>query len=197
MGVELRYSGSANNKFAIASLGGVMSSEVIPDAVLQNLFDDVNRVEVINGRIDHRCFYITNIGVQDYYRARLITLVTPPDTELSYAVNDPGVTPQLLVTEDSTPTGLSFLKFAEWNSLEVPIGTLDIGDKIAIWIKRKVTVGSDSVRTVSLIVDGKDNVVTITGDFGTIESSLDNEYTRNRSSKFFTDIDFVGESLLS
>ena len=65
MGIELRYSGGASNKFAITSLGGNMSTTVIPDAVLQNLYDDVNRVEVINGRIEHRCFYITNVGAQD------------------------------------------------------------------------------------------------------------------------------------
>jgi len=197
MGIELRYSGGSANKFAISSLGGVMSSVIIPDAVLQNLFDDVNRVEVINGRTEHRCFYITNVGAQDYYRHRLITLVIPTDTEISYAVNDPGVTPQLLVTEDSTPTGLSFLKFSEWNTLEIPLGVLDIGDKIAVWIKRKVTVSSDDVRTISFIVDAKDNNLTPTGDFNSIESSLDNEHTRTRSSQFLTDVDFVGESLLS
>jgi len=196
MGVELRYSGGLNNKFSITSLGGAMSSEVIPDAVLENLFDDVNRVEVINGRVEHRCFFITNIGAQDYYRARLITILIPSDTEISFATDETNI-PQLLATEDSVPVGLYFLKFSEWNSLEVPIGRLDIGDKIAIWLKRKVTAGSDAVRTISLIIDGDDNVIVTTGDFGTIENQLDNEYVRSRSSSFFTDLDFCGESLLS
>ena len=196
MGVELRYSGGVGNKFAITSIGGAMSTEVIPDAELQNLFDDVNRVEVKNGRIEHRCFFITNTGAQDYYRTRLITLVLPADTEVSFATDETDV-PQLLITEDSTPVGLYFLKFSEWNTLEVPIGRIDIGKKIAIWLKRKVLVGSDSVRTISLVIDGEDNVIVTTGDFGTIENQLDNEYVRTRSPSFFTDIDFIGESLLS
>ncbi len=196
MGVEFRYSGGVSNKFAVTSLGGAMSTEVIPDAVLQNLFDDVNRVEVINGRIEHRCFFINNNGAQDYYRTRFITIVIPTDTEVSFAVDESDI-PQLLSTEDATPLGLSFLKFSDWNTLEVPIGRIDIGKKIAIWLKRKVTVGSDSVRTISFIVDGEDNVIVTTGDFGTIENQLDNEHVRTRSPSFFADIDFVGESLLS
>lgn len=196
MGVEFRYSGGVSNKFAITSLGGAMSTEVIPNAVLQNLFDDVNRVEVINGRIEHRCFFIDNNGAQDYYKTRFITIIIPTDTEISFAVDESDI-PQLLSTEDATPLGLSFLKFSEWNTLEVPIGRIDIGKKIAIWLKRKVTVGSDNVRTISFIVDGEDNVIVTTGDFGTIENQLDNEYVRTRSPSFFADIDFVGESLLS
>ena len=196
MGIELRYSGGPSNKFAITSLGGAMSSEVIPNAVIENLFDDINRVEVINGRTEHRCFFIINTGAQDYYRTRLITLVIPSDTEISFAADESDI-PQLLITEDATPVGLYFLKFSDWNTLEVPIGRLDIGKKIAIWLKRKVTAGSDAVRTISLIIDGEDNVIVTTGDFGTIENQLDNEFVRTRSPSFFTDLDFVGESLTS
>ena len=196
MGVEFRYSGGPGNKFAVTSLGGAMSTEVIPDAVLENLFDDVNRVEVINGRIEHRCFFINNNGAQDYYRTRFITIVIPTDTEVSFAADESDI-PQLLSTEDATPLGLSFLKFSDWNTLQLPIGRIDIGKKIAIWLKRKVTVGSDNIRTISFIVDGEDNVIVTTGDFGTIENQLDNEFVSTRSPSFFADIDFVGESLLS
>ena len=196
MGVEVRYSGGPGNKFAITSIGGAMSSEIIPDAVLQNLFDDVSRVEVINGRTEHRCFFITNTGAQDYYRSRLITLVIPSGTEMSYAADELDV-PQLLETEDSTPVGLGFFRFDEWTSLQVAIGQLDIGKKIAIWLRRKVLVGNDDVQTISLIIDAKDNALTPTGDFNSIESSLDNDFIKSRSPLYFTDIDFVGESLLN
>ena len=197
MSVELRYSGGLNNKFAITSLGGAISTKVIPDATLENLFDDVNRVEVINGRIEHRCFYIKNISATNFYRSRFITLVIPADTEIAYAVNDRGSTPQLLATEDSVPIGLYFLQFKEWNTLEIPIGTFDIGDEVAIWLRRKVTLGSDSIRTVSIVIDGQNNVVTSTGDFSSIENSHDNDFIKNRSPQYFCDIDLVGESLLS
>jgi len=47
---QLFYSGGASNKFASASIGGLMSNTQIPNSQIDNLFDDVTRVEVINGR---------------------------------------------------------------------------------------------------------------------------------------------------
>lgn len=197
MGVlSLRYSGGSTNKFAIASIGGEMSSEPIPNAQLENLFDDVSRVEVINGRIEHRCFFLLNEDVDDFHRIKFTSITIPADTEISFAV-DPAPIPQSLTTEDSTPVGLRFYKFDEWNELEIPIGKLDIGDAIAVWIKRKVLVGSDDTRTIGLTIDGDDNTLVISQDFSSLQNSFDNDFITNRSSQFLTDVDFVGESLLS
>lgn len=200
--VELRYSGGPNNKFAVASLGGVMSSEVIPDNSLENLWDDVNRVEVINGRTEHRLFYLYNSDAEDYLKTRFITLVIPADTEIAFALGPSvtdGSTEQLLVTEDSTPSGLTWFDFDDWDDLEIPIGTVDQSAGIPIWMRRKVIIGSDSVRTISLIIDGIANTITsaITQDFGSVENSFDNEQIIPRSSRFLTDVDFVGEALTS
>lgn len=196
MVTELRYSGGPNNKFAITSLGGAMSSEVIPDGNLNNLFDDVNRVEVINGRTEYRMFWIHNADAVNYLKAQMVTLVIPADTEISFAV-DSAILPQLLSTEDSTPTGLSFLKFSEYLSLKIPLGTYNINGDIPIWIKRKVLIGSDNIRTISMVLNATDNNIVISGDFGSIENNIDNFNIRIRSAQFFTDVDFVGEALTS
>lgn len=196
MTVTLFLSGGTGNQFPISSIGGDISSTPIVDNDLNNLFDDVNRVEVINGKTEHRMFYIKNTEATNYLKTEFVTLVIPADTEISFAVDDSD-SPQLLPTEDSTPTGLSFLKFSEWNTLQIPLGTFDINGEIAVWIKRKVLIGSNLVRTISKFVVGIDNVLTPTGDFNTIENSFDNKFIRNRSSLFFTDIDFVGEALLN
>ena len=84
MTVTLFYSGGLTNSFGITSIGGVKSTTPIPNGDLNNLWDDVNRVEVINGRIEHRCFYITNDGATDYLKGGLITLVIPANTEIAF-----------------------------------------------------------------------------------------------------------------
>ena len=197
--VKLYLSGGTANKFPVTSLGGVRSLTEIVAATLNNLFDDTTRVEIINGRIEYRCFYIKNESGGDFMRARFINLDIPPtvQSEFSFAVNDPGDTPQQLVTEDQTPVGLTFYKFRDWRALEVAIGVLDDTKDIAIWIKRKVLEGSGDVRMVDFDIDGEDNVFAPTQDFFSVESSHDNDSIRSRSTEFFTDIDFVGESLTS
>ena len=195
--VSLYYSGGFNNRFGITSIGGEISSTEIPSGVLNNLWDNVNRVEVINGRTEYRCFFITNDDSVGYLKAKLMTLMVPSDTEISFAVNDPGVVPELLVTEDAAPAGLSFLKFDEWRNLEIPIGKLGVGDSVAIWLKRKVLVGSTLQRVISAVIGGDDDVLVIGEDFNSVENSFDNIKIDSRSTLYFTDIDSCGEALLN
>ncbi len=202
-GALLYYSGGSLNQNAIGSIGGDRSNTLIPDAVLENLFDDVNRVEVINGRTEYRMFWIKNDDAQDYYRTKLASITIPVDTEIAFAVDSDslqGNTPQLLATEDSTPVGLTFFEYKEWNDLNLPIGQFEQtgeANEIAIWMKRKVLEGSNLVRTINLTIIGTDNGLSITQDFNTVKSSFDNILMFSRSDKYFTDIDFVGEALLS
>jgi len=195
--VELRYTGGTSNSFSTASIGGEMSSVAITTDEFENLFDNVNRVEVINGRTEFRCFAIINTGVQKHYRVKFASIVIPPDTEIAFATEDGSKTPQLLLTEDTSPVGLSFFDLAEWNEFEVPIGKLDIGERMFIWMRRKVVVGSDQPRIISFNIDGEDNNLSISQDFHSIENGLDNDYINNISPLFFTDEAIVGESLTS
>ena len=196
--VKLYLSGGAGNKFPVTSLGGVRSTTEIVAATLNNLFDDTTRVEIINGRIEYRCFFVKNESGGDFMRARFINLVIPPlaESEFSFALNDKA-TPEQLVTEDQTPAGLTFYKFRDWRALEVAIGVLDDNEERAIWIKRKVLAGSDVVKMVDFDIDGQDNTFAPTQDFFSVMSSHDNDSIVARSPSFFTDLDFSGEALLS
>lgn len=194
--VQLRYSGGTLNMFPNTSTGGGMSNTQIPDSVLNNLFDTVNRVEVINGRIEYRCFWIYNETANKYYKVKLKGLVVPVDAEIAFAV-DGSLTPQQLSSEDQTPVGLTFFQFDEWTELEIPIGHLQTTNKVAIWIRRKVLSGAAQTKTINLTINGGDNSLTITQDFSSTENSFDNESIRLRSPLFYTDEDFAGEALLS
>lgn len=196
MAVELRYSGGAGNKFAVSSIGGSMSSEVIPDNNPQNLFDDVNRVEVINGRTEYRMFYLYNNSVTDYMRVKGFQIIIPANTEIAFAVDD-DPNPQLLATEDSVPSGLYFYDVDEWLGLKVPIGLLDQSKGIPIWMRRKVIQGADTVRIIDVTFDGDDNNLTFTQDFFSHMNAIDNVFVKARSAAYFTDLDFIGESLTS
>jgi len=92
---------------------------------------------------------------------------------------------------------LSFYKFSEWNSLKIPIGNLATLKSIPVWIKRKVLQGSSTVRNIDFDIDGNPNTLTITQDFSTVQNLFDNFEIQSRSSQFLTDIDKVGEALLS
>ena len=198
-GALLFYSGGAENKFAVGSIGGARSTTPIPDAQLENLFDDVNRVEIINGRIEYRCFFIKNDDAQDYYRTTLKSITIPANTELAFALDGvSGDTPQLLATEDSTPVGLRFFDFSKFASFRLPIGQFEqtgAQNEIALWIRRKTTLGVSGTKTILITIDGTDNGLTITQDFNTVKSSVDNWFATTRSDQFFTDEDFVGEAL--
>ncbi len=204
-GAELYYSGGVANKFAVGSLGGERSTELIPDASLQNLFDNVNRVEVINGRTEYRMFWIKNSDAQDYYKTTFKGITIPISSEIAFAIDGAsyqGDTPQLLATEDTTPVGLTFFDLAEFvPSFRLPIGQFEQSggyNEIAIWMRRKVLQGAIAgTKTIALTIDGTDNGLTITQDFSSTKSSIDNWFASARDDQFFTDVDFVGEALTS
>jgi len=193
---ELRYSGGLLNKFARSSIGGVMSDTVIVNNSLENLFDNVTRVEVINGRTEFRLFYIFNEGGTKFFNVALRNIIIPEDTELAFAIDDSD-SPQALSTEDEVPVGLSFWNFDEWDNLVVPIGKYDVGDRIPVWMRRKVLQGSNIVRKIGLSIKGDPDMLVISQDFGTVENIFDNCLIKPRSSSFLTDVDLVGESLTS
>ena len=196
--VQLRYSGSSSNQFAISSIGGGISDTVIPNNQLENLLDNVSRVEVINGRTEYKMFYVFNNDSDKYLKVRFKDIMIPDNTEIAFAV-DNSVLPQLLVTEDSAPSGLTFFRFKDWDKLEMGIGALGLGKYKAIWIRRKVLIGSSEVRTVSITIDGKDDdfLQAPTEDFNSIQNGFDNESIVPHSASFYTDLDFVGEALTS
>jgi hypothetical protein len=58
--VDIRLSGGAGNSNVNASIGGVMSSTLLVDNVLNNLFEDVPGSESLPGEEKYRLVYIQN-----------------------------------------------------------------------------------------------------------------------------------------
>ena len=63
--VNLRLSGGADNAIEIFSIGGAMSSSIITDDMLNNLFDKIIKLEVLNEKEEYRCIYVYNNGNTD------------------------------------------------------------------------------------------------------------------------------------
>lgn len=60
--LSLRLTGGAVNTDPDASLGGVMSSEVVSVTALNNLFDDIEVTEATDGDTEYRAVDLYNIG---------------------------------------------------------------------------------------------------------------------------------------
>lgn len=198
MVVELRYSGGASNQFAVASIGGGMSDSAIISGVLENLFDDVTRVESINGKTEYRKFYVYNNTANTFIRGRMLNLEITENSEISFAIDKEDLDDlQILPAEDSVPEGLSFYKVSDWLHFEVPIGALKPQAKVPIWIKRKVTTSEAAAESIQLKLKAPDDNTGVTEIFRTIHNNYNNIAIKSVSSQFLTDLSFVGEALTS
>lgn len=194
--VEIRYSGGVNNRFSSTSIGGEMSEYIIPNNQIDNLFDKVTRVQIINGRTEFRLFYIYNKDSEQYIKTKLSNIKIPENAEISFAV-DSNKNPQQLESEDSVPNGLTFYKFDEWDGLKIFIGNLKNKKSVPVWIRRKVLQGSNKIRIISFDIEGDVISFAPRGDFSSIENIFNNYFVNSRSNEFYTDLDKVGEALLS
>lgn len=149
--IEIRYSGGAANADPTDSLGGIMSSEVIPES-MQNLFDNVTPAERTAGSVEYRCFYFTNTHPSETLEAAgvyILAQTVSPDTSVSIGL-DPagvgdGVTTGVAVTisdEVSAPSGVSFSEPSSVGAA-LSVGDIVAGEGIAVWVRRTVTALAD------------------------------------------------------
>lgn len=198
MTMKVRYSGGATNQFALTSLGGVMSNTDAPDNVFENIFDRVDRIEIINGRTDYRCFYFYNDGIDLFYRTFVKNFVVPENNEIEFAIeHSPTQVAQIITTEDITPVGLTFFKPTDYNAFRLGIGQIIANTKIIVWVKRKIVIGALGNLVLSFTLDGTTNSLSITQEFSTLKSGIDNIRYSNHVGPYLTDIDKVGEALTS
>jgi hypothetical protein len=141
------YSGGASNDDPALSIGGVMSSEEIPDGVLQNLFPNVSFGEATSGIVRYRCFYLANDNdTDDVDDVTLWIEVQTPSatTAVAIGLDDAGIgdgsstgvatEPADDVTE---PDDVVFTAPAN-EGAGLVIGTLGAGDVIAVWVRLTV-----------------------------------------------------------
>ncbi len=65
--LSLVYSGSSTNNDPNLSLGGASSSFRVSSDVINNLFDDVQPEESLEGHEDYRCLYMFNDSEETAY----------------------------------------------------------------------------------------------------------------------------------
>lgn len=151
--IEKRYSGGVANTDPNASLGEEMSSMVIPNATLQNLFDNVSSAERATGSQEYRCFYFINKHSTETLKNAVIFIAsqTPSaDTGIEIGLDPNGIgdgTTTGVATDiaDETypPAGVSFSAPGDAGSGLV-VGDLEPDEAIALWVKRTVDMGADA-----------------------------------------------------
>lgn len=142
--VEYRLSGGAANADPNASLGGVMSSESINSNNNPNLFANVGTAEAAAGSDKYRCIFITPPS-KNYTSVSIWidTQTLSDDTKLHLAVAPEGknADAEVIVDENTEPVNVIFTRpIQDYAALSLP--DLNIGDRIAVWIKRNVKSGA-------------------------------------------------------
>lgn len=166
MDLILRLSGGSGNTNPNASLGGIMSSTSIVDAVDNNLFDDITRKEVIVGKTEYRCYYIYNsnasIPVHGAYffidSFPLISTVTVGLDPVGSGDGSASGVAQVINTEDTAPTNITFENAGEFK-VKLPLPTLKPLEAQAIWVKRIAQSGKAASELLGITVTGNEEAL--------------------------------------
>lgn len=157
--VSFQLSGGAENANPNLSLGGVISSEEITDAELENLFDFVSGDESNAGDIEHRCIYLKNnhatlsmLGAKVW----LQSISANPDTTRSIGLGSSAIsgTEQTVPNEGTAPGSVTFSTAAN-EEAALSIGDIPAGGHKAIWIRRVISVGASAANSVSMTIRTK------------------------------------------
>lgn len=158
---EITIKGAAfGGKMATRSTNGIVY-QLTDSSYFENaIFDDITASENLNEVPEYRCIYLYNNGSIDGARSIIgaklyLTGSTYAKFEMAKVTNkntDAGV----IANEKTAPSGsMSFESYTKDNKLN--IGDLNVGDRIAIWIKRtpKNVGGAGSTKeSLSIIVEG-------------------------------------------
>jgi len=142
-------SGSAGNSAAQpdpnASLGKYISTTVITDNTLNNLFDDISGDENAASTVDYRCVFIHNSHAS-------LTLQSPKawisaevsngasvaiglDTTAASAIGSASAQALTIANETTAPAGVSF-SAPTTKGAGISLGNIPAGQCIAIWVRR-------------------------------------------------------------
>jgi hypothetical protein len=153
--IKIYHSGGASNSDPNASLGGVISSTVITDGALHNLFDKVSGAEALAGDTEYRCLFVKNTHATLTYQSAKVYIDTntpSTDTDITISVaTETGSPVQTVANENTAPTGQSFSSAAGTGNA-LTIGDLAAGASKAIWVKRVVTAGAVAYSNDSFIL---------------------------------------------
>jgi hypothetical protein len=141
--------GAAGNSLASTpdtSLGKYLSTSVLADGSLHNLFDTVSGVEAAAGDTEYRCLFVLNLATDAMNDVLVwIESQTPGGADIAIGLDPAGVTAKAsasaqaatIANEATAPTGVTFsLPTGAVNALAV--GDVDPDECFAIWVRRTV-----------------------------------------------------------
>jgi hypothetical protein len=157
--ISYQLSGGAANANPNASLGGVISSEEVVDAVLHNLFDVVSGDESAAGDTEYRCIYVkNNHATLAMLNTKLWIQAASASADSAEAVglgsSAVSATEQTVANEGTAPGSVTFSAAAN-EAAALAIGDIPAGGHKAIWIRRVITEGASAANSVSMTIRTK------------------------------------------
>jgi hypothetical protein len=148
--IKKYLSGGASNADKGASLGGVISSVVVVDDTLNNLFAASDSTEALEGSTKYRAFFVknTHATITAVNAEVYISSNTPSvTTAVTIAIADEAVgtdTIETIADEDTAPSGPSFVT-ADGVSNAISIGDIAPGEMKGIWVKWAIDASTATV----------------------------------------------------
>ena len=149
---DIRFflSGGTDNFNPRDSRGGAISKAEVFNDVLENIFDNVTRIEADNGSTEYRCLYIKNMGSEVWKNTIIYAGEGTTSTEdaIWYGVGTApigGIEQGPLATEDQTPAGVNFQN-GPLKKNAFLLGDLAPGATKSIWLRRVVNQGAKTLK---------------------------------------------------
>lgn len=151
--LEWRLTGGAGNTDPDASLGGVVSSQVVSSTALNNLFDNVNSDESVTGDVEYRAIQLQNAGNATAMGVLLWIVTETPCPDSIIAVGqDSGV--QSIADESTAPDTPTITFTRPLVGTPMSIGNIAVGTGQRIWFRRTIDPLADSYNddTIQILI---------------------------------------------
>ena len=148
--IRFYLSGGVDNFNPRNSLGGAISKAEVFNDVLENIFDNVTRIQADNGSTEYRCLYVKNQG-SEVWRNTIIYSgegTTSSEDAIWYGVGTSpigGIEQGPLAQEDDPPSGVNFQNGPVKKNAFL-LGDLAPGAHKAIWLRRVVNQGAKTLK---------------------------------------------------
>ncbi len=159
--------GDSTASTAAGSLGKYMSTRVIVDGALGNLFRPATGLEATAGHTDYRCLFVLNehaTDAQDNVKVWIGSQVVG-GADIAIGLDPAGVTAEdsssaqaaEIATEAVAPTGVTF-STPTTIGVGLNTGTVQAGECFAVWIRRRVPAGAfaNSADGALILVGGEE-----------------------------------------
>ena len=151
--------GDATASTPAGSLGKYISTSLLADANLHNLFDAVTGAEAAAGMTDYRCLFVLNNHATETLLATSIWIEsqTPEGADVFIGLDPAGITPKgqagaqaaTIASEGAAPAGVTFSGPTSGGTA-LSVGDVPAGSCFAVWLRRRVAAGAKAMASDSL-----------------------------------------------